>query len=81
MQHTSRRGKRVGSRLRSARVAGGEERFDVAVIRRRDRTAAGKLRRDLSTSAFVRDMQRYVPQVRAGDELAERALRDVITSS
>ena len=95
------------------------------------RAAAGELRRDLSKSAFVRDMQRYVPEVRAddvtfgptgiraqalapdgrlvddflivgtprvmhvlnapspaataslaiGDELAERALRDVITSS
>ncbi len=95
------------------------------------RTGAGELRRDISKRAFVRDMQRYVPGVRAedvtfgptgiraqalardgtlvddflivgtermmhvlnapspaataslaiGDELADRALRDVITST
>jgi len=100
-------------------------------VARHLRTGAGELRRDVSKRAFVRDMQRYVPGVRAddvtfgptgiraqalapdgnlvddflivgtdrmmhvlnapspaataslaiGDELADRALRDVISSS
>ena len=111
----------------SALAYGGSWRF----FARHLRTGAAELRRDVSKRAFVRDMQRYVPGVRAddvtfgptgiraqalgrdgklvddflivgtdrmmhvlnapspaataslaiGDELADRALRDVITSS
>ncbi len=122
--------RRAGLDLRDAASAlayAGSWRF----VLRHLRTGAGELHRDLSKRAFVRDMQRYVPGVRAddvtfgptgiraqalapdgnlvddflivgtermmhvlnapspaataslaiGDELAERALRDVITSS
>jgi (S)-2-hydroxyglutarate dehydrogenase len=122
--------RRAGLDLRDAASAlayAGSWRF----VLRHLRTGAAELHRDLSKRAFVRDMQRYVPGVRAddvtfgptgiraqalapdgnlvddflivgtermmhvlnapspaataslaiGDELAERALRDVITSS